>query len=501
MRGSGALVTRNRFESEPSAGNRPRAATDAGSKPCVVLAIPSGHNVSNLLRSEFLPALVDSGASVVVLSPFAADPSFVREFTRDSVEVAVLPPWKPTPAERVVDSALSERFLRDTGLRAVRLQRDRARLLDPWNGRRALAAAKSALVQLPVSRPALYGLAQRLSRSPELDALIAQHRPALVVTSSAGFLTAEVPLIYAARRAGVPQMGLDLGWDNLASKYHTIMPVDALAVWNDDMRDHAIRYHGFVPANVEVVGAVQFDPYFKGVPLPTRQAFLQNLHLEIDRPLMTVATAPYAVYPSTAWLIDIIAAAMERDALGKPAQLLVRVHPRDDLALYERFAARPHVTIEKPVTHLRATPGTPQFDQFSATLDERRHLAATLAHSDVLVNFASTTTIEACLFDTPVINIGFDERPDLPPALSIRRYFQFEHYQPVVETGAATIASSPESLVEAIRAYLADRTLNQAARQALTARLCPYRDGSTGQRLARVVVDRLHAARTASAHA
>jgi hypothetical protein len=501
VRGSGALLTRDRFASEPSVGSSPRPATGTGTRPCVFLSIPSGHNVSNLLRSEFLPALVDGGANVVVLSPFAADPSFVSEFTRDSVEVAVLPPWKPTSAERVVDSALSERFLRDTGLHAVRLQRDRARLLDPWNGRRALAAAKSVLVRLPLSRQALYGFAQRLSRSPELDAIIARRRPALVVTSSAGFLTAEVPLIYAAKRAGIPQMGLDLGWDNLASKYHTIMPVDALAVWNDDMRDHAIRYHGFAPANVDVVGAVQFDPYFKGSLLPTRAAFLRDLHLDANRPLITVATAPYAVYPSTAWLIDIIAAAMERDSLGRAAQLLVRVHPRDDLALYERFATRPHVTIEKPVTHLRATPGTPQFDQFSATLDERRHLAATLAHSDVLVNFASTTTIEACLFDTPVINIGFDERADLPPALSIRRYFQFEHYQPVVETGAATIASSPESLIEAIRAYLADRTRNRAARQALTARLCPYRDGSTGQRLARIVVDHLHAARKAPAHA
>jgi len=279
------------------------------------------------------------------------------------------------------------------------------------------------------------------------------------------------------------------------------MPVDTLAVWNDDMRHHAVRYHGFTPARVSVVGAVQFDQYFEGTPLPSRQSFFRDLNLDLDRPLITVATAPYAVYPSTAWLIDIIATAMERGELGRPAQLLVRVHPRDDLALYQRFANRPHVRIEKPVAHLRATPGTPEFDQFSATRNERRHLAGTLSHSNVLVNFASTTTIEACLFDTPVVNIGFDERAGLPTPLSIRRYFQFEHYQPVVETGAATVASSPEALVDAIRAYLADHALHRAARKALTERLCPYRDGGAGQRLARVVVDALDMTRKASAHA
>ena len=103
----------------------------------ILLAVPSGHNVSNLLRSGFLPTLLDRGVKVVIASPFAVDASFVNEFAGERVELVTLPPWTPTAAERVVESALSERFLRDTNLRAVRLQRDRARLLDPWRGRRA----------------------------------------------------------------------------------------------------------------------------------------------------------------------------------------------------------------------------------------------------------------------------------------------------------------------------------------------------------------------------
>ena len=75
------------------------------------------------------------------------------------------------------------------------------------------------------------------------------------------------------------------------------------------------------------------------------------------------------------------------------------------------------------------------------------------------------------------------------------------HVLTLVLDGAATIASSPEALVDAIRAYLADRTLNRAARQSLTDQLCPYRDGNAGQRLARVVVDHLRATRKASASA
>jgi hypothetical protein len=300
-----------------------------------------------------------------------------------------------------------------------------------------------------------------------------------------------VPLIYAAKRHGVPQLGIDLGWDNLASKYHTNLPDDRLAVWNDDMREDAVRYHGFDASDVSVVGPVQFDHYFEDLQLPARDTFRAAAGVAPDRALVTVATAPHTVYPSTPWLIDIIANAIADNRLGRPAHLLVRVHPRDDLAPYQRFEGHPNVTIEKPVAHLVGAPGTPQFDQFSATRADRRHLAATLAHSDVLVNFASTTTIEACVFDTPVVNIGFDEAEGLAPAMSIRRYFRFEHYRPVVESGAAVIASSPAALVEALQAYLADRSRDRAARRKLADHLCPFQDGHAAQRLSRVVVEAL----------
>lgn len=490
-RGSGVALTRDHPVATAPATDPLPAANRRGPAPCLFLSIPSGHNVSNLLRSGFLPSLLESAVQIVILSPFAADPAFVSEFAREHVEMAVLPPWDPTPMERAVDSVLSEKFLRESGLTAVRLQRDRARLLEPWRGRSALAAMKEAIARAPIPRRAWFRLAERLSRSRAIESLMADRRPAVVITASAGFLTAEVPLIYAAKRLGVPQIGVDLGWDNLVSKYHTILPVDALAVWNEDMREHAVRYHGFRRADVSVVGAVQFDPYFEGLNLPRREDFSSTSRVDANRALITVATAPYSVYPSTPWLIEIIANAVDRDALGRPAQLLVRVHPRDDLELYKRFSGRAHVTIEKPVAHLRGAPGTPEFDQFSATRTDRQHLAATLAYSDVLVNFASTTTIEACVFDTPVINVGFDERANLPAPLSIRRYFQFEHYQPVIETGAAVVATSPDALLDALRLYLSDRTHDQSARRALAARLCPFKDAGAGRRLAHAVLETL----------
>ena len=114
-----------------------------------------------------------------------------------------------------------------------------------------------------------------------------------------------------------------------------------------------------------------------------------------------------------------------------------------------------------------------------------------MAHSDVVVNFASTTTVEAAIFDTPVVNIGFDDTPALPLPLSIGRYYQFEHYQPVVETGAARIAESVDDLVQAVRGYLANPDADAAGRRELVNRCCTHTDGLAGVRAARWVLNTL----------
>src|SRR5439155_12088299 len=127
------------------------------------------------------------------------------------------------------------------------------------------------------------------------------------------------------------------------------------------------------------------------------------------------------------------------------------------------------VTVDDPPARLSASPTLPPFDDVAPTSGDRRHLAATLAHSNVIVNVASTTTLEACVFDTPVVNVGFDGEADLPLPLSVRRYYRYEHYQPVLRAGAVRVASDPAELIGAVRDYLACPERDRDARRAAVA--------------------------------
>lgn len=457
------------------------------------VSVPAGHHVADLTRGPFLRALVDARPRprIVVLSPFASDPHLVSELERQDIACIPVHASPPGLAARAIDSILSERFLLESGLQAVRIQRDRARLMETWRGRSLLIALKAAICRVPVSRQVWFRAAQWVTDVSAYRTLFETHRPALVVTATAGFLPIEMPLIYAAKRFGVPQMGADLGWDNLSSKYHTVLPVDHLAVWNDTMRDEAVRYHGFRPARVKVTGAVPFDGYFGGEPIPTRAELCGSVGADPARPLVTLATAPALVYPTTDKVLEILARAVEDGELDPETQLLVRVHPRDHADLYHRFHDGRRVFVEKPFCQLQRSHGAPELDSFTPGSEGRQRLAATLAHSDVIVNFASTTTVEAALFDTPVVNIGFDDAPGLPLPLSIARYYQFEHYKPVVETGAAHIARSPDDLIQAVARYLTDPATDAAGRRQLARRCCAFTDGRAGERLGQWVLDTL----------
>lgn len=467
----------------------------------MLVSLPSGHNVANVLRSGVLAAVQAQAPHLrtVIVSPFADDDRFREEFSSPMLTHEPLAGYRPSAAERIIESIVSEQFLSSSGLTAVRLQRDRARLLEPWQGRRVAAAAKEIISRLPVPRRAWLGMAQAMASDRGYRALFDRHRPSLLVTSTAGFLDAEVPLLWEARRRGVPCMAIDLGWDNLSSKYHTIRPVEYLAVWNESMKEEAVRYHGFPAHRVLVTGAVQFDQYRHRQRLPSRSAFFQAINADESCKLVTLATPATASYASTSTVAERLAHAVREAAFGAAVHLLVRVHPRDDMEAYAALCQVARVTVEKPMARLDIADGVTPTDAFSPTSPQRLHLAATLAYSDVVVNCASTTTLEAFMFDTPVINIGFDAQPGLPLPLSVRRYYHYEHYRPVVEAGAVRIADDPESLVRLVGDYLADPSRDRDARRRVVEQMCSPGDGRAAERIARAVLTALGASQRAAA--
>ena len=125
--------------------------------------------------------------------------------------------------------------------------------------------------------------------------------------------------------------------------------------------------------------------------------------------------------------------------------------------------------------------------------ENQRHLGDTMCYADVVVNVASTIAIEACIFDTPVVNICFDGPGETPYVKSARRYYSFTHYVNITDRGAVRVAQSPDEMVAMVARYLADPSLDAPGRRQVVLDQCQFTDGRSAERVIDCVLDELGA--------
>jgi hypothetical protein len=422
---------------------------------------------------------------VVILSPLSADPAFAREFAHPRVSVDVLPVHVPAGIEGRLLSVIQARFLQVCKTDTLRIRAGKEFPGAP--ALRPLKALMGRLVTPNGQRGEWYDVADRFVSDPAMEAIFDRHRPALVVAASPGLIFSEIPLLRTARRRTIPTMAVDLSWDNLTNKFFPPRHVDRLVLWNSTMRDEAHALHGYPLDRIAVTGPPQFDSYFRE-PRSPRADFCRRVGLDPARRIITLATIPASKFPHHEFVIDSLIDAMESGAIREPADLLVRLHPRDETHHYDKYAGRPHVVVEKAFRQTATRSGDGMDVDFMA--ENTRHLADTLYHSDIVLNVASTIAIEASVFDTPVINIAFDGQPGSGPSLMAWHYGS-THFQKVVRSGAVRIAQSAGEMVDLINTYLADPSQDAEGRRRIVAEQCEFVDGRSAERVAAHIVRQL----------
>jgi hypothetical protein len=457
----------------------------------VFVSVPHGTSAGNMLRSgALLDRMLESDPQlqIVLLSPMANDPQFMREFERPRVTILDQPAHVPSGLEARLLAIVQASYLSQGQTESVRIRLEEARAngIIRWLGVKGVIGR--VLVQPFTRNGSRYALSDRLVSHPAMEALFDRYRPVLVVAANPGLVFSEVPLLRTARRRGVRSMAIDPSWDNFTNKLIPVRQVDRLVVWNEIMKAQAIALHGYAADAIRVAGAPQFDPHFRA--RTPRAEFFRRIGADPDRKLIALTTTPRSLYSHHDHVLRALVAAMERSELAN-AQVLVRLHPRDEFEAYREFANTPHVIIEKP---FRDTVKVADGLAIDVMPENQKHLGDTLSHADVVVNVASTITIEACIFDTPVVNINFDGPDESAYVKSARRYYSFTHYVNITSRNAVRVATSPGELVRAVAAYLADPSLDAAGRKQVVLDQCQFTDGRSAERVVGLVLDELGAA-------
>lgn len=453
----------------------------------ILLSVPHGAAAGNIVRTGILRRVLDADPSVqvVMLTPMAADPAFVNEVAHAQLALDGLPPHQPAGLEARMLALMQAGYLESGVTESVRIRRAEAQAKGTirWIGLKH-AMARTVAPSL-VRKETRYDVIDRRVSHAGAEQTFDRYQPDLVVTSSPGLIYSEVPLLRTAKRRGIRTMAIDPSWDNFTNKLMPVRRVSRLVVWNTLMKEQAIDLHGYQPDEIRLAGVPQWDRYFTPGVTISRDDFFRRIGADPARRLVTLTTTPQELYAHHDHVLRVMSAALA-DGRWPAAQVLVRLHPRDDRSKYAAFEGAPNVIVEKPFRDtVRAGDGL----AVDVTADSQQHLADTLRHSDVIVNVASTIAIEAAIFDTPVVNIAFDGEQESEFARSSRRYYRFTHYANITRHEAVRVAWSPGELVRHVKSYLDDPSQDRDGRARVVREQCEFMDGRAAERVAGFVAE------------
>jgi CDP-Glycerol:Poly(glycerophosphate) glycerophosphotransferase len=468
----------------------PAAVEPRDTPPTVFLVAHMGFAARYLLRTDIFSTLKAAGARIVILTPNAGEQYMADEFADTNVTLEPLRvDWNDFSL--VTSSRLWSLlfYLRSytiaDGHRSEALQ-DKYRVFEHvLRARsRALAAgfrlALNGLWRSRSLRRLLLGLETRFFTRPVHTNVFDRYQPDLVVTTSPGWFFPDAVVLREAAARGVSTATVVLSWDNPTSKGYRGADPDRMIVWSKEMARQVAEHHDYPPERIVAAGVPHFDDYVRDGALPTRE----ELGLDTDRRLIVFATGAPATFGANLAVAEALAKTVGSDALGVPSQLVVRLHPlyfrpghEAPLQEYERLAA----------TYGHTRLDIPDIRSESLTVDmadsDRRRLGALIKNCDVLVNVFSTTTLEAFLVDRPVVLVSSDVDADRAAADGLRGFHDYEHVRPVIDERAAKVARTIPEVLEHVREYLADPTLDNDGRRRVAVRELGPTDGSAGRRV------------------
>ncbi|MBI5188264.1 MAG: CDP-glycerol glycerophosphotransferase family protein [Nitrospirae bacterium] len=440
----------------------------------IFIILEFGTAIRNVLRTDIFKILkAQKDIKIVIFSPIV-DESFRREFESENVIVEPNPKHRDF-LTRGIESIKKYVWAKGTGVATLKIKRKHKPIVKP-----RYALMGKILMGIVGDHFKLLNILNRLQvfffKDSKADYYFDKYKPDLVFYTT---MYAKDPCIeIEAKKRNIKTINLIHSWDNLTIKGPFAAVPDKTVVWNEILKEELIKYHNFPENDIYISGIPQFDIYFNKNEFSTKEEFFKKWGLDKDKKLLTYASAVPGIAPYNQDIVEILYDALKNEQFNYPCQIVVRLHPKDNYELFKKFEGLDDIVIQKP--------GRPADvrDKWNPTHEDMKTLAELMCYSDVVVNIASTITIDAVAFDTPVVCIGFDGYQQRPYSRSCKRYYDYDHFKNIVNSGGVRISYSKEDLIKHINVYLAEPSLDIEGREKIRKGQCWKLDGNAGKRTA-----------------
>lgn len=462
----------------------------------VFISADHGLALVYFLQTDVLPALLESGARVVVLTDDGLKEQIQSRFGQENLLVEglrfaacrryfethrhSLQHWTHFlrwmgGSDRINTNAM-DGHLRQMGYEA-----------SP-NGKRIMPLIRGLTRVLRKSKTARRLLVNSQRRfNPGIYAdLFERYQPDLVVASTPGWRWDRYLLREAAAR-GVPTAAAIVGWDNPSSYRLPGAPVGRINCWSEIQKRELVLGSDWQPEQVNIGGIPSYDGYFRRTWLMPKEDYFALHGLDPQRKLLSYACSFVTFSPNFA-NIQALAELVHNEQLSEPCQLLIRLHPNHFMpgSLYEGEAQRvraliqdmPHVHLVEPV------PLGGELGYYSG--EDMPEKASMMAYSDIFLTVYSTMVVETAIHDRPIISVCIDVPGgwNTPGkfSLSLKEIAEWPTHQRFRDARAGQVTFDALQLQAALNRYLADPQADGEARRRFIREECTFTDGSAGKR-------------------
>lgn len=292
---------------------------------------------------------------------------------------------------------------------------------------------------------------------------------------------AEIEILKAARRRGIPTAGFPAAWDTLTSKGFFPIPPDYLLVWGEESLRHAVEYHGFPRARVFVTGAPQLDVYAADRAAEPRDQFLSRRGISPENRVILFAGTTIAYWEDEPLQLRALSDAIVQGDL-KACVIWYRPHPRRPFRQVTGVETLPGVYVDDQAVRQK-TEGS---SSYSSRPEDLRHYRSLMDAVESVITAFSTMIIEAALLGKPSLVVGFGLN-DAKPARLIR-HAEYEHSLEVLATPGVTLCRSLDELKQGVQRIFSGQYAGKAA--ALRARagaIARNLDGGARERIVQIL--------------
>ena len=281
------------------------------------------------------------------------------------------------------------------------------------------------------------------------------------------------PLVASARRRNIRTVGVIASWDQLTTKGPLPKGISSYMVQNLIMNEEIQHFHDVDGTSVKITGWPTLDKFTLTENIKDRADFLKNLGLAPNARYILYVTNSGSLGPHEPSIAKYIDKLIADNELGYNTYLVIRPHPNDE-SYKNRYE---FLNSSKTAISL-----DPEYGEINFYFN-------LLHHSSIVVASTTTASIDAIVLNKPVTSITFDGnlKPDYYEQTA--RWFEMEHYRPVVELNATDRAYSYGDLCNSLKSNLKKPSLFEQNRKKLISRMIEPYDGKSSKRFVEYLLD------------